>query len=253
MITELEVAKKAAQEAGEILREHFQKSNAVTLKVDKSFQTKVDKLAESRIISTIKDSFPDHSINAEESGLSSASSKYLWLIDPLDGTTNYATHVPFFSVSIALVENGNLKLGVVYDPNNKELFHAELGNGSWLNDSPIKVSETNKLNEFKLGYSRSGRAKEMFADIFAKAEKLTRTPKILGSTALQLCYVASGRLDADISFSQEPWDIAAGVLMIQEAGGIVTDFSGSPWSINSKDVVVSNDKIHEELLKILKN
>jgi len=253
MSKELDVAKKAAKEAGKILLEYFQESNEVTLKEDKSFQTKIDKLAEEKIISIVKENFPDHSINAEESGLSDSRSSYLWLVDPIDGTTNYVTHLPFFSVSIALVENKNLKTAVIYDPNNAELFHAELGKGAWLNEDKLKISDKSKLNEFKLGYSRSGRAKTRFADTFAKVEKVTRTPKILGSTALQLGYVAAGRLDADISFSQEPWDIAAGVLLVQEAGGKVTDFEGKPWSLELENILASNGKIHAELLQQIKN
>ena len=251
MKKELEVAIEAAKEAGKILSESFQKSNTVTLKEDKSFQTEVDRSSEAKITSIIKEAFPNHSINAEESGLSQVSSKYLWLIDPLDGTTNYATHVPFFSISIALASEGKAALGVVYDPIHEEMFTAKAGERAKLNGGQIEVSETNNLMKSQVGYSRSGRVKEKFADLFARMEKASRTPKILGSTALQLCYVAAGRLDADLSFAQEVWDVAAGVLILREAGGKVTDFSGKVWNLEMKDVVATNGKIHSQLLEVL--
>lgn len=247
----IDIAIKAAREAGQILRENFQNSNSITIKSDNSFQTRIDKLAEEKIITTIKSSHPDHSINAEESGMSQTKSKYLWLVDPLDGTTNYATHIPFFSTSISLLENGQLVLGVVYDPLNDELFTAKQGEGTYLNDLKIQVSDTSSISAFKIGYSRSGSSKKLFSEVFSRAENQVRTPKILGSTALQLSYVAAGRLDADFSFAQSPWDISAGTLLINEAGGKVTDFENKPWSLSTKNIIASNGKNHDGLLKIL--
>jgi len=249
---ELEVAIRAAKAAGSIIREEFGKSSTITLKKDESFQTQADRLSEEKIISIIKASFPNHSICAEESGLLEKKSKQLWIIDPLDGTTNFATRIPFFSVSIALVENKRVKLGVVYDPNKDEVFTAEFGKGAKLNESIIRVSATSKLSKSMIGYSRSSQAKERFIDVFQKVEKVARTPKVLGSTALQLCYVADGRLDADISLSQEPWDIAAGSLVIKEAGGTISNIEGKEWALDISDIVASNGKIHEELLAVLK-
>ena len=251
MSKELEVAIKAAKEAGEILKDHFHKEANVTIKKDESFQTEADRLSEEIITSAIKREFPDHSINAEESGLTGEGSKYLWLIDPLDGTTNYVTKLPFFCISIALAVKGEAEVGLVYDPYHREIFTAQAGKGAKLNDTPIKVSLTNNLEQSMVGYSRPLHARDKFIDVFQKVAKATRTPKILGSTALQLVYVAAGRLDADISFAQHPWDIAAGALIVKEAGGYATDLSGRDWSIDTEDIVVSNGKNHKELLKLL--
>jgi myo-inositol-1(or 4)-monophosphatase len=248
---ELEVAIKAAKEAGKILRNEFGKVAAVTLKEDESFQTEADRLSEEKIISIIKTNFPDHSICAEESGLRQKHSKYLWLIDPLDGTTNFVTKIPFFSISITLVKNGIPLLGVVYDPTHEELFTAEVGKRASLNGLPIEVSETNNLLESMIGYSRYSSAKGRFVDTYPEVERATRTPKILGSTSLHFCYVANSRLDAAITFSQKPWDITAGSLIVEEAGGKVTDLKGKSWKIETKNVLASNGKIHDELIKIL--
>lgn len=247
----IDVALKAAREAGKILKEHFYEKQAVTIKEDKSFVTEIDKLSEQKIIETIKESFPSHSIKAEESGFSEKNSEFTWLIDPLDGTTNYATSLPFFSVSIALTKQGKLILGVIYDPIHDEMFSAEADKGSKMNNLQIKASQTSDLTKSMIGYSRSGKAKERFVDIFSKVERAARTPKILGSTALHLCYVAAGRLDADISISQAPWDLAAGALIIKEAGGTVTDLVGKEWDIASGDVLASNGFIHDQILKLI--
>ncbi len=248
---ELEVAVRAAKEAGEILKENFPKANPIAFKEGGSWVTEIDKLSERKIISIIKESFPDHSINAEESGLSGGPSKYTWVVDPLDGTTNFATKIPFFSISIALAEDNILKLGVVYDPIHDEIFTTEREKNPRLNDVPITVSKTENFKGSMIGYSRPSHSKKEFIDIFPKVEKRARGPRILGSTALQLCYVASGRFDADISLSQRPWDISAGALIVKEAGGKVTDLSGEDWGLEIGNIVASNGKIHDELLAIL--
>lgn len=248
---ELEVAIKAAKEAGKILITRFEGSNPTSIKKDKSLVTESDKLAEKKIISIIKKHFPEHSIKAEESGFSDKKSEYLWVIDPLDGTTNYARKVPFFSVSIALIEKEQLKVGVVYNPINNQLFSAMKNEGSELNNRRNQTSEETDLGKTMIGYARPSIHKGEFVRIFSKMEKVTRTPKILGSMAMQLAYVASGTLDATILLKPHSWDAAAGALIVQEAGGVVTDFEGKPWSLKSENVVASNGKIHEELLDIL--
>jgi myo-inositol-1(or 4)-monophosphatase len=252
MSKELEVAISAAKEGGEVLKKYFGELDKVVVKSDKSFQTEADTLSEKKIISIIKDSFPDHTIKGEESGLTNEGSKYVWLIDPLDGTTNFVTGIPFFSVSIALVIDEKPVLGVVYDPNNNQLFEAEVGKGGEVNGQPIKVSEASKLSESMIGYARPGKTKGKFVEVFSKVEPATRTPKILGSMVIHLSYVSSGRLDAAILFSPNPWDFAAGALIVEEAGGKVTDFEGKPWSLDSKNILASNGRIHQELLDILK-
>lgn len=251
MAKELEVAIKAAKEAGEILKENFLKANPITIKEGGGWVTEIDKLSESKIISIIKESFPDHSINAEESGFAKKDSEYLWLVDPIDGTTNYATRVPFFAVSIALAKNKEVVLGIVYDPIHNNFYSAEKGKGAMLNDSPMKVSVLGELGASVIGYARPSRIKKRFVDIFSRVELATRTPKIFGSMALHLCYVADANLDAAVTIEPHAWDIAAGCLLVEEAGGKVTDFEGKPWSIDSKDILATNGKIHEEILKII--
>ncbi|OGY22705.1 MAG: hypothetical protein A2126_03875 [Candidatus Woykebacteria bacterium GWB1_45_5] len=251
MTKELEVAIKAARQAGEILRENFHKAHPVTLKEGGSWVTEIDKLSERKIISIIKENFPTHSVNAEESGFSKKDSEYLWLIDPIDGTTNYATKFPFFAVSIAQAKNKEVILGVVYDPMRNNLYSAEKGKGVRLNSYFIKVSESKELRQSVVSYARPSRIKERFIELFSKVELAARTPKILGSMVLSLCYTASGNLDAAICLSPNPWDLAAGCLIVEEAAGKATDLEGKPWSIDSKDILATNGKIHEEILKII--
>jgi len=249
----LDVAIKAAKEAGKILKERFHGSNPVTLKEDRSFLTESDTLSEKTIISIIKEDFPDHSINAEESGFSDQKSDYIWLIDPLDGTTNYATGLPFFAVSIALLEKDVLKIGVVYDPIHNYLYTAEKDKGAYLNGQKMYVSKQEDPSKAMVGYARPSANKGEFVRVFSKVETVTRTPKILGSMALQLSLVASGVLDATILIRPNPWDAAAGVLLVEESGGLVTDFYRSSWFQESENVLASNGKVHNEILEIFKN
>lgn len=250
---EIEVAKKAAKEAGEILKIRFIGYNPTTLKQDTSLVTESDKLSEEKIISIIQKNFPSHSIQAEESGLTDKNSEYLWVIDPLDGTTNYATKIPFFSISIALLKKDTLHVGVVYDPIHDQLFSAIKNEEAQLNDRSIQVSDQTELGKSMIGYARPSIHKEGFIKIFSKVEQATRTPKILGSIALQLAYVAAGMLDAVILLKPSFWDLAAGALLVEEAGGKVTDFKGNPWSIVTEHILASNGKIHNEILEIFKN
>jgi len=252
MSKELEVAIKAAKEAGKIVKENFGKSQRVTLKENKSFLTETDLASEKKIISIIKESFPNHSIMAEESGLSEKSSYYAWYIDPIDGTSNFVTKVPFFVVSIALMKQDKAIAGVVYNPILNELYSAETGQEAKIDDEALKVSEKNSISEFMVGYARPNAKKEGFTELFQKMELSTRSPKILGSMAIHLSYVASGKSDAAVILSPNSWDIAAGAFIVEEAGGKVTDFDGMPWSVNSKDILASNGRIHDELLDILK-
>lgn len=245
------MAIKAARQAGEILREEFGKSGTLTVKEDKSFQTEADRRSETKIISIIKSQFTGHSVNAEETGFSEKDSEFLWLIDPLDGTTNYATRIPFFAVSIALAKKREVQIGVVYDPIHDDLYWTEREKGAKLNNLPIKVSAQDELRQSMVGYARPSRVKGRFVELFSKVELAARTPKILGSMALELCYVANGNLDAAVLIFPNSWDIAAGSLLVQEAGGKVTDFEGKPWSTDSKDILATNGRIHEELLEII--
>lgn len=170
----------------------------------------------------------------------------------MDGTTNYLTKIPFFAVSIALAVKNDVKVGVVYDPLHENLYVAEKDKGSDLNNEKIKVSPTEKIEESMIGYAGRSKTKKMFFETVSRVGLSTKTPKILGSTALHICYVASGVLDASIIASASSWDFAAGGLIVEEAGGRVTELNGKPWSPESKNILATNGKIHNALLEILK-
>ncbi|HEY5600372.1 MAG TPA: inositol monophosphatase family protein, partial [Candidatus Manganitrophaceae bacterium] len=198
--------------------------------------------------------FPDHQIMAEEGHGSKAPSPYRWVIDPLDGTTNYAHGFPFFCVSIGLEVEGSVLLGVVYDPLRRELFVAEKGKGATLNDKPISVSQVDVLKKSLLvtGFAYDIRVHPKnnfnhFVNFSLSAQGVRRT----GSAALDLCYVAAGRLDGFWELKLNPWDTAAGSLMMLEAGGKVTDLAGKPYSIYDPEILATNGKIHRQMIEIL--
>lgn len=250
----IKVAEKAAREAGELLREKSGKVKEITYKGKNSLVTEVDKQAEEIIIDCIKRSFPSHDIFAEESGRQSANSEYVWIIDPLDGTTNFAHGYPFFSVSIALEIEGVVRAGLVYDPIKDELFSAEFGSGAFLNGEAIHVTGAVRLDEGHLvtGFVHDDirmveENLKHFADFIRRARSVRRD----GSAALDLCYLACGRFDGFWELGLNPWDTAAGVLIVEEAGGRVTNLSGGDYSIYVKEILASNGGIHEEMMKVL--
>lgn len=250
----MEVAIKAALEAGGILRRSLGRVREIAYKGENNLVTEVDRLSENTIIGVIKASFPSHGIFAEERGKSSSESDYLWIIDPLDGTTNYAHTYPVFSVSIALQIKGTLVLGVVYDPLREELFSAELGSGAYLNEKSIKVSAVRTVKESLLctGFTHENEwmVEENlihFANFIKRAQAVRRD----GSAALDLCYVACGRYDGFWELGLNPWDTAAGSLILKEAGGKITDFNGREFSIYSEELLATNGIIHKEMLDVL--
>lgn len=248
------IAIEAARAGGEILKENLTKEVRVDYKGTVNLVTNVDRQSEKTIVEMITRQFPDHEILAEEGYGSGKKFPFKWIIDPLDGTTNYAHRFPFFCVSIGLEVKGEMVLGVVYDPIRSELFVAEKGKGSFLNDEPIRVSVTDDLMHSLLvtGFSYDVRETaennfNHFFDFSVRAQGVRRT----GSAALDFCYVAMGRLDGFWELKLHPWDAAAGSLLVQEAGGRVTDFAGKTFSIYSKEVIASNGRIHKEMLKVL--
>ncbi len=250
----INVAEKAAREAGEVLRANLGKVKEITFKGKNSLVTEVDKLSEDIIIDSIKRTFPSHDVFAEESGRRSTSSEYVWIIDPLDGTTNYAHGYPFFSVSIALEIGGAVKAGLVYDPVKDEMFSAELGQGAFMNGEPICVSRSDRLDESHLvtGFVHDdARMVEEnlrhFGDFIWRARAVRRD----GSAALDLCYVACGRFDGFWELGLNPWDTAAGALIVEEAGGRVTNFTGDEYSIYVREILASNSGIHSEMMDVL--
>jgi myo-inositol-1(or 4)-monophosphatase len=258
-----EVAIQAALKAGEILTEHAGKVQKIGYKDDVNLVTEVDCLSEETIIGIIKDAFPDHGILTEEGEGKISESEYKWLIDPLDGTTNYAHDFPSYCVSIALEKEGEIILGVVYNPNLDELFLAEKGKGAYLykgknpkeSKRRISVSQTEQLSKSLLatGFPYDIRTSNIdnmnhFANFYKRSQAIRRA----GSAALDLCYLATGRFDGFWELKLSPWDTAAGSLLVTEAGGKVTDFSGDPFNIYLKEILASNGKIHQQMIDVLK-
>jgi|SRR3989344_1933734 len=253
MSKELEVAVKAAKIAGETLEYHFETFLEHELKEDKSIVTKADLDADKIILKEIEDNFPDHNILSEEGGLIDKESDYTWLIDPLDGTTNFARGVPHFSTSIALQKNEEIQVSVVYNPITNSLFHAEKNTGTYWNEEKVKVSEIDSLEKsiITTGRARDSKSKEKTLDIYNKLYFKVYSQRIMGSSAIELAWVASGRLESFISVGLKRWDVAGGLLLVTEAGGKVTDFKGEKLNPNDSYFVASNGRIHRELLDIL--
>ena len=250
----LNIAIRSAKNAGTIINKRIDTSKRVTYKGIVDLVTDVDKLCEQNIINTITRSFPEHSILSEEIGGIEKSSNYKWIIDPLDGTTNFFHSYPFVSVSIAVEYKGKIIVGVVYDPVKKELFHSVKGKGAFLNDKKLHVSNVKVIEQSLLstGFPYDLRTSsenniENWIKFIRKAQAVRRD----GSAALDLCYVAAGRFDGFWEMKLKPWDVAAGFLIIQEAGGRVTDFKGSPYSIYTNHIVASNAHLHGLLLGVL--
>lgn len=245
-----ELAIHAAKEAGKILMENFHKKHQVSVKAFNEIVTEVDVMAEKKIISILREKFPDHQILAEESGLEKTDSEYQWIIDPLDGTKNYSIRHPFFNVSIGLVKSKEIILGVVYAPVTDELYVAEKGKGSFLNGEKISVSDNNDFSKTFVTYCH-GKQKKDIEEILAimketrlDVQEMTR----FKASALELAYLAAGRVDVFIHNNMSPWDVAAGVLLVREAGGKVTDYSNNEWDLTKNYLLASNGKIHEEIL-----
>lgn len=251
------IAIEAAREAGKILMTHLGKlsSTQIDNKQKFDFVTVADKQSENKIIHLIHQVYPDHHFYAEESQKDEKGG-YRWIIDPLDGTTNYIHGYPVFSVSIGLEYEGEMILGVVYDPTRNELFLAEKGKGATLNDIPIQVSsiEMPKLSLLTTGFPFRSKKyidyyQQSFKDLFSKMSGIRRC----GSVALDFCYLAAGRCDGFWEIGLSPWDVAAGYLIIKEAGGMITDFNGGDNAVWSGNVVASNGKLHDEILTTVQN
>ncbi|PWT98991.1 MAG: inositol monophosphatase [Candidatus Melainabacteria bacterium] len=250
-----EVAFAAARKAGQLSLERLGDVRKIDYKGVANIVTDVDQACEKIIIQMIREEFPDDEILAEESGKSSGKqSDRRWLIDPLDGTTNYAHGYPFFAVSIALTENDKGVLGVVFNAVAKELFWAELGQGAWLNDKPISVSKTGRLAESLLATGfppNTPEAQRLSMEQFRSVTAASHGVRRDGSAALDLCFVACGRLDGFWERKLAPWDMGAGALIVEEAGGIVTDLTNGTWDIAQGNIIATNSMIQNELVAAL--
>ncbi|MFN8578555.1 MAG: inositol monophosphatase family protein [Candidatus Sericytochromatia bacterium] len=252
----INIAKEACLISGKILLDNLGKLSSCDIETKgiNNFVTYVDKQSEESIIKIIKTSFPEHCIFAEESGDNKKDSDYRWLIDPLDGTTNYIHGVPFFAVSIALEYKGEIILGVIYDPVRGEMFYAEKGKGAFLNSKEICVSNKENIANsiITVGFPyKSYHNIEHYINTLTKIAGRCSNIRKIGSAALDLAYVASGRFDGYWELDLGQWDIAAGIIIIREAGGIVTDTEGNNGFMETGNTLASNRKIHKQLLEVL--
>lgn len=250
----LNFAVRVATDAGRLLRDRLGTSIDIAHKGSINLVTDVDLASETLIREAISTYYPRHEILAEEGGLAESNSEYRWIVDPLDGTTNYAHGYPNFCVSIALEHRGEVVLGVVYDPMREEMFTGERGAGATLNNRAIRVSKTDDLIQSMLstGFPYDIKTSKLtnldhWANFAMNAQALRRD----GAAALDLCYIACGRFDGFWELNLSPWDTAAGALIVTEAGGRVTDFAGGAFSNYRPEVVASNGLIHDRMIEVI--
>lgn len=254
----LKTAVSAARLAGDIIMKNLGRLSGEDIQNKQAFDfvTKVDRWSEAVIMQTIREKFPSHRFLTEETLKQEDTGGYRWIIDPLDGTTNYIHGYPMFSVSIALEYEREIVAGVVFNPMSDELFHAVKGNGAFLNNRQINVSKTDLLEKSLIATGFPFRAKEMidlylkaFREIFEEVSDIRRA----GSAAIDLAFVAAGRFEGFFELKLSPWDIAAGSLLITEAGGMITDFGGGSGYLSTGNVVAGNKDVHPQILKKVKN
>ena len=253
----LNFAIETAREAGSVLLEKFGRKIKISKKGDIDLVTEADLASEKLIIERIRSHYPKHSILAEESGeaiISGGENTWKWIVDPLDGTTNFAHGYPCFCVTLALEHDGEIVVGVTFDPTRNELFAAEKGKGATLNNKPIHVSKTEKLSESLIitGFPYDFKQREDFAKHLTEFLLKSRGVRRDGSAAIDMAYVACGRFDGFWEEGLHAWDVAAGVLLIEEAGGRVSYYDDSKFSIYAPPICADNGLIHAEMLTILK-
>lgn len=250
----IETAAEAALKAGRLLRENIEKSSQISYKGAVDLVTNLDTQAQKVIFDLLSAKFPDHDYLAEEGLSQDQGAEFRWIIDPLDGTTNYVHHFPVFTVSIALEREREVALGLIYDPMREEMFSAVKGEGAFLNGKEIKVSGVEDLNKGLLatGFPYDVRTSKVnnivhFNNFITRVQGIRRC----GSAAMDLCYVACGRFEGFWEVKLSPWDMAAGALIVQEAGGQVSDFQNGEFTIHSDEILASNGLIHEQMVEVL--
>ena len=253
----LNTAVKAARKAGSLIHRASFDIDKLTIrrKRQNDFVSEVDEAAEDAIIAILRDAYPDHGILAEESGTKGAGADYVWVIDPLDGTTNFLHGFPQYCVSIALLHKGKPTQAVIFDPNRNELFTASKGVGAYLNDRRIRVSRIDKLEDALMGTGFPFREVGHLDDylrMFRNVTKATSGIRRPGAAALDLAWVACGRIDGFWEIGLSPWDMAAGALLVREAGGLIGDLEGNEGYLDSGRVVATNPKLFAAFLKLLK-
>jgi myo-inositol-1(or 4)-monophosphatase len=251
----LEFAIETARGAGEILRRNHGREQSIRYKGEINLVTEVDHLSEAYIMDRIRNAFPGHGILSEESSEVLSSSPYRWIVDPLDGTTNYAHNYPCFCVSIAVEKDGRTVAGAVHDPLREESYSAAPGEGAFLNGKPIFVSATEALRQSLLatGFAYDVKSSadnnlDYFREFVFTGQAIRRD----GSAALDMCYLACGRFDGFWELKLKPWDTAAGLLILREAGGTATRLDGSPYDIHAPDILASNGRIHDQMLAVIR-
>jgi len=252
----MNVAQQTARRAGQILMDLLHQDRQIESKENSyNLVTEADLQSEKLILSMLHDEFPDHAVFAEESGRNTKDSEYMWVIDPLDGTNNYAHRFPFFAVSIALYKNRQPQLAVIYAPLHDEMYHAEKGGGAFLNNEKISVSRIADLTQSLLAtgfyYERGDVMDQTLAQIRAFLTNPVNGVRRAGSACLDLCNVAAGCIDGYWELTLGPWDYAAGVLLVTEAGGKVSNVQGGPYDLDQQNILVSNGLLHEQMLEIL--
>jgi len=254
-MSETRIAIDAARYAGKALLEQYNKPHQVSFKGIVDMVTEMDTLSERMVVDILRKAFPNYGVLGEEGTKSTEPYTYRWIIDPLDGTTNYSRNYPLFGVSIALEWKGEITLGVVYNPILDELFTAEKGSGAYLNGSPIHVTETTELGKslFASGFPYDVWSSKN--NNFVEWERFMKSAisvRCDGSAALDLCHTACGRLDGFWELDLEPWDLAAGALIVQEAGGVITQTNGKPFYHLERSVLAGNRYLHHQMLELLK-
>jgi myo-inositol-1(or 4)-monophosphatase len=250
----LQLAQETARMAGELIMRHFGARQKVEHKGEVDLVTEIDRQSERAIVEAIRSSFPDHPIITEEGMGQDGEASFRWIVDPLDGTTNYAHGYPCFCVSIAVEHEGEIVLGVIYNPLLDEMFSARRGRGTSLNGCRVVVSNTQHLTDSLLatGFPYDIRRSQVNnLDHFSRFALQAQAIRRAGSAALDLCYVAAGRFDGFWEMKLAPWDVAAGSLMVTEAGGLVSDFSGGSFRIDAGEILASNARIHSQMREVL--
>jgi myo-inositol-1(or 4)-monophosphatase len=248
----LEGAIEIAHRAGSLLRYYFERRVRFELKGDFDLVTEADRASEKLVVEELKARFPDHGIVAEEGGGHESPSEYRWYVDPLDGTTNFAHGYPVWNVTLALEKCGELIAGVIFDPSRDELFTCEKGGGAFLNGGRIHVSRAPELNEslFSTGFPSRRRHLDVNIHFYHQLAMATHGVRRGGAAAIDLAYVACGRLDGYWEFGLSPWDMAAGKLMVSEAGGICTDMHGAVHNLTAPHILTDNGLIHDEVITL---
>jgi myo-inositol-1(or 4)-monophosphatase len=248
----LETSVEIAREAGALLAKYFERKVVFELKGEYDLVTEADRASEQLVVERLRAHFPAHSIVAEEGGGHKGSSEFCWYVDPLDGTTNFAHGFPMYNVTLALEQSGHLIAGVIFDPERNEMFTAERGSGAYLNNRRIRVSKVSQLENTLMatGFPSQKRHQNVNVHFYYQLAMVTHGVRRAGSAALDLAYVASGRLDGFWEFGLKPWDMAAGILLITEAGGKCSDMKNGPVDLRGPHLLADNGLVHAQMIEL---